>query len=141
MTKVLNFYKKIKKSLYQRMLHINLMFISNCKKIPPRKKYDYFQCQKKWLLSPEDLTATLKFSNLYKTLPTNLWTEGISFYLDGTSWVHKGNPPSPAKHFIQEHGEKKSRPQTSVLCYERINLELMETSLISLLKNVFLICL
>ena len=47
MTKVLNFYKKIKKSLYQRMLHTNLMFISNCKEIPPRKKYDYFQCQKK----------------------------------------------------------------------------------------------
>ena len=117
------------------------MFISNCKEIPPRKKYDYFQCQKKWLLSPEDLTATLKFSNLYKTLPTNLWTEGISFYLDGTSWVQKAIHHPLQNISYKNIGKKESRPQTSVLCYDRINLELMETSLISLLKNVFLICL
>ena len=65
--------------------------------------------QKKGLLSPEDLTATLKFANQCKKLPTNFWTEGILFYLDGTSLLpfHKSNPASHAKTFRKRTWRKK----------------------------------
>ena len=84
-------------------------FTSNCKEIPPRKKYGYFQCRKKGLLSPEYLTARLQFANQFKKLSTNFWAKGISFYLDGTSWVHKSNPASHAKTFRTRHGERRAK--------------------------------
>ena len=80
------------------------------------KKYGYFQCRKKGLLSPEDLTARLKFANQCKKLPTNFWTEGISFYLDGTSWVHKRNPASHAKTFRTRTWRKKCQGLKPACC-------------------------
>lgn len=83
-------------------------FKSNCKEIPPRKKYGYFQCRKKGLLWPEYLTARLQFANQFKKLSTNFWAKGISFYLDGTSWVHKSNPASHAKTFCMRTWRRRS---------------------------------
>ena len=40
---------------------------------------------------------------------TNFWTEGISFYFDGTSWVHKSNPASHAKIFFTRTWRKGSQ--------------------------------
>lgn len=62
-----------------------------------RQKYGYFQCRKKGLLLQEDLKRRLNFAKRCKKLPANFWTEGVSFYLDGTSWAHKMNPCKQAK--------------------------------------------
>ena len=72
--------------------------------------------QKKGFLSPEDLNIKLKLANRYKKLPTNFWTEGISFYLDGTSWVHKSNPPSHAKTLGVKTWRKRSQGLKPVCC-------------------------
>ena len=60
-------------------------------------KYGYFQCRRKGLLTKEDLVKPLKFARKCKRLPANFWTEGVSFYLDGTGWVHKTDPCKQAK--------------------------------------------
>ena len=54
-------------------------------------KYEYFQCCKKGLLTKEDLVKWLKLTKKCKQLPENIWTEGVSFYFDGTGWSHKTN--------------------------------------------------
>ena len=61
------------------------------------KGYGFYQCRKKGQMSPEDLQDRVKYCKRCKTLPANFWTEGISFYLDGTSWVHKTNPYKHAR--------------------------------------------
>ena len=49
--------------------------------------------QKKEILSKNDLKLKLKFAwKVRRMLPKNFWTEGIGFYLDGTSFTHKTNP-------------------------------------------------
>ena len=57
-----------------------------------RLGYNYDQCRKKGQLLEDDLKKRLKFARKCKAQPTNFWTEGISFYLDGTGWVHKTKP-------------------------------------------------
>ena len=58
-----------------------------------REGYRYLQSRKKGLMSTADLKARLKFARKAKySLPQDIWTDGISFYLDGTSFVHKTNP-------------------------------------------------
>ena len=49
------------------------------------------------MLCKDDLGKRLKFARQCKKLPRNFWTEGISFYLDGTGWVHKTNPSEQAR--------------------------------------------
>ena len=38
----------------------------------------------------------------------NFWREDITFYLDGTSWIHKGNPAFHAKIFCPRTWRKRS---------------------------------
>ena len=57
-----------------------------------KKGYKFSQCRKKGQLTKEDCTKRLHFARRCKKIPEKLWTEGISFYLDGTGWVHKTNP-------------------------------------------------
>ena len=63
------------------------------------KKHGFgdYQCRKKGQLTEEDFPKRLKFARKCKRLPQNFWTEGISFYLDGTGWAHKLNPHKQAK--------------------------------------------
>ena len=56
-----------------------------------KNKYGYFQCRKKGLLTKQDLVKWLKFAKKCKQIPENIWAEGVSFYFDGTGWVHKTN--------------------------------------------------
>ena len=49
------------------------------------------------LLTKEDLVKRLKFAKKCKQLPENIWTEWVSFYFDGTGWVHKINPVQTAR--------------------------------------------
>ena len=44
------------------------------------------------MLSKQDLGKRLTFALKCKKLSSTFWTEGISFYLDGTGWVHKTDP-------------------------------------------------
>jgi transposase len=61
------------------------------------KGYKYSQCRKKGQLTKEDLVKRLKFARRCSKIPEKMWTEGISFYLDGTGWVHKTNPARNAR--------------------------------------------
>ena len=59
--------------------------------------FKFKQCRKKGLLLKEDLDKRLKFAKRCKKLPDNFWKEGVSFYLDGVSFVHKTNPDKHAR--------------------------------------------
>ena len=56
------------------------------------KGYNFSQCHKKGQLSVEDLKKRLLFARRCARQPDEVWTRGISFYLDGTGWVLKVNP-------------------------------------------------
>ena len=62
-----------------------------------RMGYGCYQCRRKGVLSKEDLTLRVKFAKKCKRLPSTFWKEGISFYLDGVSFVHKTNPSQHAR--------------------------------------------
>ena len=59
--------------------------------------YSFDQCRKKGQMSCEDLKSRLNFARKCRKLPPDFWTSGISFYLDGTGWVHKTHPYSTVK--------------------------------------------
>ena len=59
--------------------------------------YKYKQCRRKGILLKGDLKKRLNFAKKCKKLPANFWKEGIGFYLDGVSFVHKTNPCDYAK--------------------------------------------
>ena len=58
-----------------------------------REGYKYLQSRKKGLMSRKDIKKRVQFvlKVKFRLLPQSIWTEGISFYLDGTSFAHKGN--------------------------------------------------
>ena len=57
-----------------------------------RNGFAYRQAQRKGILSKLDTTLRLNFARkVIRNYDENLWTEGISFYLDGKSFVHKTN--------------------------------------------------
>ena len=76
-----------------------LNYVSNRTILRTLKKegYGYTQCRRKGILLNEDLQKRLIFARKCKRLPESLWKEGISFYLDGTSWAHKKNPNISAR--------------------------------------------
>ena len=59
--------------------------------------YRFKQCRKKGILVKSDLEKRLKFARRCKRLPQTFWREGIAFYLDGVSFVHKTNPSQHAR--------------------------------------------
>ena len=69
--------------------------------------YNFSQCRKKGQLSKEDCEKRLNFAKRCKAQPDNVWTEGISFYLDGTGWVHKTNPSRNARTMRTRTWKKK----------------------------------
>ena len=72
-----------------------------------KHKYGYFQCRKKGLLTKEELVKHLKFAEKWKQLHENIWTEGVSFYFDGTGWVHKKKPCSNCQNTSNKNVEEK----------------------------------
>ena len=64
-----------------------------------RKGYGYRQCRKKGQLTWDDCKKRLKFAQniLKNNLSETFWTEGVAFYIDGVSFVHKTNPCAHAK--------------------------------------------
>ena len=60
--------------------------------------FAYRLARRKGILSKLDTTLRLNFARkVIRNYDENLWTEGISFYLDGKSFVHKTNPLDQAR--------------------------------------------
>lgn len=76
------------------MNHVSNMTV---RRVLAAKGYKCTQCRRKGQLSKEDLKIRLRFARRCRKLPEDTWTKGISFYLDGTGWVHKANPSNSAK--------------------------------------------
>lgn len=63
-----------------------------------RSQYRYLQCRKKGQVTTSDEEKRLKFAQQVKKIQCDkFWETGISFYLDGTSFVHKNNPCEHAR--------------------------------------------
>ena len=56
----------------------------------------YLHTGKKRLMTKADLKKRKTFARRVKGVNNNLWTDGISFYLDGVGFVHKTNPRDEA---------------------------------------------
>ena len=62
------------------------------------KGFQYLQARKKGVLTEADQLRRLQFARkIKKDYDNSLWTEKISFYLDGVSFVHKYNPADQAR--------------------------------------------
>ena len=63
-----------------------------------RQGYHYLQSRKKGLLTRKDLSRKYQFARkIRRRLPEDFWKNGVSFYIDGTSFVHKTNPFDQAR--------------------------------------------
>ena len=56
----------------------------------------FLHSRKKGLMNEEDLKKRVNFAKSVKRHNATIWTEGISFYLDGVGFVHKTNPRDEA---------------------------------------------
>ena len=69
--------------------------------------YHFLQARKKGLMSHADMRNRVKFARtMLRNHDDNIWTEGIAFYLDATSFVHKYNPADQARapfQVVSEH--------------------------------------
>lgn len=60
--------------------------------------YFYLQARKKGLITRNDMKKRLQFARKMRTqYNENVWTQDISFYLDGTSFAYKRNPLDQAR--------------------------------------------
>ena len=58
-----------------------------------RCDYQYLHLHKKGLMTQKDVVPRYRFAcKIGRLLPINFWERGISFYFDGTSFIHKTNP-------------------------------------------------
>lgn len=73
-----------------------------------RYGYNYLQARRKGLLFGKDLKRRLAFGRKMIKYPSDYWTHGISFYLDGSSFTHKTNPRDQAKSRRSMVWRKKS---------------------------------
>lgn len=95
------------------------------RRILNRMGYRFKQCRKKGILVKEDLDKRLKFAKQCKRLPKDFWIKGISFYLDGVSFVYKKNPSGHARttrtRTWMKKGESLSRHCTTKGKKEGVN--------------------
>ena len=59
--------------------------------------YRYLQSHRKGMLTRKDAYKRLKFARRIKRLSPSFWKRCISFYFDGTSFVHKASPYDQAR--------------------------------------------
>ena len=88
--------------------------------------YHFKQCRKKGILVREDIEKRFKFAKECKKLPNDFWTNGVAFYLDGVSFVHKTNPSRHARttrtRTWMKDGESLSRHCTTKGKKEGVNI-------------------
>jgi len=74
-----------------------------------RNGYRFRQTRKKGLLTSNDLRKRLLFARKMSKRPANFWCDGVAFYLDGVSFVHKRNPLdqaiAPKSRIYRKKGE------------------------------------
>jgi hypothetical protein len=59
--------------------------------------YNFLNARQKGILSAEDRRTRVRFAKeTRRNHPKDIWTEGIAFYLDGVSFVHKRRPKDQA---------------------------------------------
>lgn len=73
-----------------------------------RHGYHYLQSRKKGMLTRKDTYKRLKFARIIKRLSNDFWKKFISFYFDGTSFVHKTNPYDQARAVKSRAWRRKS---------------------------------
>ena len=82
----------------------------------------FLHSRKKGLLKPKDLKETLNFSRKIKgILKKNIWTEVISFYLDGVGYQHKYNPFDEGKSVKSMIWRQRSEDLDS-LCTAKVGI-------------------
>ena len=87
-----------------------------------KKGCRFLHSRKKGLLKPKDLKETLNFSRKIKgILKKNIWTEVISFYLDGLGYQHKYNPFGEGKSVKSMIWRQRSEDLDS-LCTAKVGI-------------------
>ena len=87
-----------------------------------KKGCRFLHSRKKGLLKPKDLKETLNFSRKIKgILKKNIWTEVISFYLDGVGYQHKYNPFGEGKSVKSMIWRQRSEDLDS-LCTAKVGI-------------------
>ena len=78
--------------------------------------YGYYQSRKKGMLLKKDLSIRLRFCQKVKRMGfgPDLWTTGISFYLDGKGFEYKSNPMDQARAPRAREWRKKGEDYLSV---------------------------
>ena len=75
--------------------HVSISTISRC---VHKEGYRLHDKRRKGILTENDIKIRLKFAkHAKKVLRKDIWTKGISFYLDGTGFTHKMNPCQDAR--------------------------------------------
>ena len=78
----------------------------------------YLQARKKGLMSEKDKRERLQFAKKMKRdYPLDVWTNSVTFYLDGVSYYHKMNPSdqarAPSGRVWRKHSEELRQSCTS----------------------------
>lgn len=74
-----------------------------------RNGYSYLQSRKKGMITRKDMLQRLRFAHKVKKIcPATFWKKDISFYFDGTSFVHKSNPYDQARSVKSRAWRKRS---------------------------------
>ena len=71
--------------------------------------FNFRQSRKKGLLTSKDLKERLKFAKTMSGRSVDYWSKDVAFYLDGLSFVFKGNPMSDAVKPKSKVWRKKKR--------------------------------
>ena len=88
----------IKRLMQKAGVNIARMSTKTVQRFLHREGYQYLHARQKSLLTETDLVKRLQFARKMKRdHSTNFWTENISFYLDGVSFVHKYSPTDQAR--------------------------------------------
>ena len=88
----------IKRLMQKAGVDIARMSTKTVQRFLHREGYQYLHARQKGLLTETDLFKSLQFARKMKRdHSTNFWTENISFYLNGVSFVHKYNPIDHAR--------------------------------------------
>ena len=71
--------------------------------------FNFRQSRKKGLLTSKDLKERLKFAKTMSGRSVDYWSKDVAFYLDGLSFVFKGNSMSDAVKPKSKVWRKKKR--------------------------------
>ncbi len=87
--------------------------ISTISRVVHKEGYSLRDKRRKGVLTEEDTKIRVKFAkHAKKVLGEDIWTKGISFYLDGTGFTHKVNPCQDARRKGRKTWRKRSEGES-----------------------------